>query len=167
MKNRNTLLIIGGIILASVLVCGVCFVLAVAGGFLAEESSPRVAKATVVRATLEAIETLDFDDIVRSSENVGWTDVQFDEYETSIKGSRAEDWQGNVVDVKESLLGDYYIEVDMPGTEDKVDVFLYTNKDLAVSLAKGQQITFTGVIDGLYPSIVGSYKVEVRDTVIK
>jgi len=123
--------------------------------------------ASRATATLVVIPKIEFNEITRNYETAGWTELQFNEYKDTLKGLRIENWQGNVIDVKESLFGDTYIEVDIPGTKDTVDVFLYTSKDLAISLTKGQEITFSGTISGLYPGLFEDWKVEIKNATVK
>lgn len=181
-KRLASIVIVIGGLGGVVLLCGFCVFGFLVLGMVGDGATPVI--RTVVRpvefatpggvvepgpvdeATRESSSDIDFDDIVRNPEEAGWTDVKFDEYKTSIKGMRVEGWWGSVVDVKESAFGEFYVEVDMAGTEDEVDVFLYTSKDVAVGLGKGQAVTFSGVIDGLYPSLFEDYKVEVRDALI-
>ena len=110
-------------------------------------------------------ETIEFSEIVRNPDALGWTDVKFNEYKKSIKGLKAENWQGNVENVQQSINGDYYIEIDMLETEDSLDVYLYTEKETALLFGKGQSIMFSGTIDGLYPSVFGDWRVEVKGAI--
>lgn len=105
--------------------------------------------------------------IVRNPDSQGWTDVQYNAYKDSLKGTYIENWTGTIVEAKESLLGEYYIEVNMPGTEDSVDVYIYTTKEAALAMRKGQQITFSGTIRGLWPEIFeDNDTVQIKDATI-
>lgn len=159
-------------------ICGTCTVGTIGLGVIAGTPTvpaPQISRLETIpnsapqatSAAPAASQTIQFSEIKRNGKESGWTDAQFDEYKKSIKGLRAENWQGSAVDVKQGISSDYYVEIDMPGTKDNVDVFIYVPKDVALAITKGQAMTFSGVIDGLYPNLFGDYQVEVRDAVIQ
>ncbi len=167
-----------GLILASIFIviviiggcCAALFGLGLLGTVVGQVPTPPVATVARFSEQQEQLATpnvIDFDAIIRDPEPQGWTDIQFDEYKNSIKGAKVENWIGTVVEAKQGILEEYYLEIDMPGTEDRVDVYLYTTKEVALAMQKGQEVTFSGTIRGLYPHFIGNYAVEIENVRIR
>lgn len=77
------------------------------------------------------------------------TDVQFDGYQDQLKGQRVAQWSGEVTDVvKRGLLTERYMAyVDVLPDNFGDEVHLELPAELAMTLQKGQIITFSGTID--------------------
>jgi len=76
------------------------------------------------------------------------TEAQWKDYLPKLSGLRVENWTGWVVDVDESLGGDYEVWVDMDSPSALLqDVYIPVPDDVALELNKGQQVTFSGIID--------------------
>lgn len=85
-----------------------------------------------------------------SDEVASMTEAQWKEYLPTLSGLRVESWTGWVVDVDESLGGDYELWVDMDSPDDifsTQDVYIPVTDDAALEFNKGQQVTFSGIID--------------------
>lgn len=78
------------------------------------------------------------------------TEAQWKKYLPTLSGLRIENWTGWVVDVDKSLGGDYVLWVDMDSPDDFLstqDVYIPVSDDAALEFNKGQQVTFSGIID--------------------
>ena len=95
------------------------------------------------------------------------TSVQQDQYAESLEGTRVQ-WTGHVMESKEDILGRYRVTVNMDPPalfHDTDDVVLEVTEAQALSLSKGQQISFDGVITDVY-EVLGLCRVIVDVTEI-
>ena len=76
------------------------------------------------------------------------TEAQWKSYLPTLAGQRVQNWQGWVVDVDQA--GSKYtlwVDLDPPGSVlSTQDVYIPVDQALAVSLAKGQPVAFSGTI---------------------
>jgi len=76
------------------------------------------------------------------------TDVQWKAYEDSIRGRRVQ-WRGRISEIAEDILGDNYVWIDMDSPPDGMhDVYFPYPVDESMRYSKGQQVVFTGELDG-------------------
>jgi len=75
------------------------------------------------------------------------TDAQRNQYLASLEGSHLEGWRGTVSDVDEGeIFGGFTIYVDMVDENFGSEVHIDVSEEVALSLSKGQEITFSGDI---------------------
>lgn len=153
-KKSKLLPIIGGLIL--VCIC-VIVAIAMAGGDTltdtptdnAQESVPaqaqeEVAEEPIPEATLAPLAP-PIEEIFAKVENM--TDAQRNKYNDELAGNRVENWTGTVTDVDEGeLFGGYTVYVDMIPDNFLTEVYIEVSEEVALSLNKDQQITFSGEI---------------------
>lgn len=77
----------------------------------------------------------------------GMTDAQRNQYLESLVGNRVEGWHGIVSDVDEGeIFGGFSVYVDVVEENFGDEVHIEVTKEVALSLSKGQEITFSGDI---------------------
>lgn len=80
----------------------------------------------------------------------GMTDAQRNKYNDLLRGNLVENWSGTVIDVDEGeLFGGFTVYVDMVDSQIGSEVHIKVTEEVALSLNKGQTITFSGEIDSV------------------
>jgi len=87
------------------------------------------------------------------------TDLQWQEYQDSLEGKRAESWVGTITKVS-SFAGRHSARVDMGWSSD--DVILYIEKDVALLLEMNSQVIFSGAVSGTRDKWDG-FSIVIRD----
>lgn len=130
--------------------CAFCLLLTVFSDSGSDSIASRPTRTPLAPLTTDRVEQatdalLRFDEVLPAQGDM--TDLQWQEYRKSLVGRRVQSWQGEVNEVREEALSDrVYVEVKISRQFD--DVFLYIDKETALSLKKGQRITFSGEVTG-------------------
>jgi hypothetical protein len=93
-----------------------------------------------------------------------FTDAQWNVYQKSLVGKQVTNWSGTVVDVNETLLGDYEIWIDMDDPNDLFsiqDVYYPCSGKQALEFNKGTGIEFSGVIESVI-DLLGNPKIYLK-----
>ena len=92
------------------------------------------------------------------------TDLQFDRYADSLKGSRVS-WSGWVKEVRSKTFGGYEVWIDMDSPEEALsvqDVYIPIPENTAVGLQKKQPIAFDGIIERI-SALLGKVSVHIEE----
>jgi hypothetical protein len=112
-----------------------------------QENSTPTLQPTTIPPTLQPLAP-SIQEIFAQTENM--TDAQRNQYNESIKGARVENWTGTILDVDEGeILGGFTIYIDMLSENFGAEVHIDVPKEIALSLNKGQTITFSGDIQSV------------------
>jgi hypothetical protein len=77
----------------------------------------------------------------------GMTDAQRNQYMKTLVGNRVEGWRGIISDVDEGeIFGGFSVYVDVVQENFGSEVHIEVSKEVALSLNKGEEITFSGTI---------------------
>jgi len=95
-----------------------------------------------------SLSPITYDQIVADTE--GLTDIKFDRYAEEIEGNRrAERWTATVLEVDDQVFGNGYyadLTIDPNSTFDLREMAITIDEETALSLSKGDEITFSGEI---------------------
>jgi len=143
-----------------------CAIIAILGG----QISPGESRRADVAATKGAMPTETprpiaprFAEIRANVQSM--TEAQWKKYLDELAGYRVYKWRGWVVEVDKELSGNYEVWIDMDSPEELFsvqDVYFDVPENIALQLAKGQQVTFSGTIKRV-SELLGSVSVHLVD----
>lgn len=110
---------------------------------------------------------ISYDQIVTDTE--GLTDIQFDRYAEDIEGKRRADrWTATVLEVDDKVFGNGYyadLTIDPNSTFDLREMAITIDEATALSLSKGDEITFSGEIADL-SNTLDILHIEIEDVTV-